>query len=269
LEGDYMQPAVCIEMLFPGDDEATKIEKIAGSGFRYIEFWGFKGKDMETVQSVCKKFGVQVVNMSGHRKGDLINKGTHGIFLADLKDTISAAKKLGCTTLMLLTNELGEGGRVLNPYPELSESAKNENLKEGLRKALKEVPDEMKLVLEPLNTRIDHPGYFLTDMENAVKIINEVGSPQLKVLCDLYHLGVMGLDLKEIIRRHVSSIGYVHIADIPGRHEPGTGSVDWPSLLQLLHEKGYNGYVGFEYEPLGDSNESLHRIRRMWDSLKI
>jgi hydroxypyruvate isomerase len=77
----------------------------------------------------------------------------------------------------------------------------------------------------------------------------------------------MGNNLEDIITTYMSDIGYFHIADVPGRHEPGTGSVDWAVLLRLIHQSGYTGYVGFEYFPLHDSDESLHAIQRLWQTL--
>ena len=121
-------------------------------------------------------------------------------------------------------------------------------------------------MLEPLNTRIDHPGYFLQDMATAVALVKEIAHPRLKVLCDLYHLAVMGEDLEGIIDRHVDSIGHFHVADVPGRHEPGTGTLDWPALLRRIRERGYDGTIGFEYAPLADSAASLDSIRKLWDA---
>ena len=104
-------------------------------------------------------------------------------------------------------------------------------------------------------------------METASSLVRDVGNPRLKILCDLYHLGVMGSDLEHVITTYLADIGYFHIADVPGRHEPGTGSVDWLALLRLIQKNGYEGYVGFEYFPLHDSDESLHAIQRLWQAL--
>jgi hydroxypyruvate isomerase len=122
------------------------------------------------------------------------------------------------------------------------------------------------LVLEPLNTLVDHAGYYLADMDVASAIVREVGSPRLKILCDLYHFGVMGADLEKIVTDHLSEIGHFHIPDVPGRHEPGTGSVDWAAMLRLIRDRGYAGCVGFEYFPESDSDSSLEAIRKLWEA---
>jgi hydroxypyruvate isomerase len=262
-----MKPAICLEMIYPGSDPAYKIRKIAEAGFRYVEFWGWRDKDIVSIISACSENEIRVVNFSGHRKGSLVAKETHERFLTDLKQAVSVADQINCSILMLLTNELGEGGVVEQPYNHIPQDEKHNNVRIGLEKALTVTPAKITLVLEPLNTRVDHPGYYLEDMETAVSLIRAINHPRLKILCDLYHLGVMGADLTTLITKYIDDIGYIHVADFPGRHEPGTGSANWPAILRLVKMKGYKGYVGFEYSPLNDSEESLKTIRTLWDKV--
>ena len=260
-----MKSAICVEMIYPDLPLTEKIAKIAALGFKYVEFWGWLDKDIPSIISACLEHDVRVVNFSGHRKGSLVSQESHDLVLSDLKKAISVANQLDCSTLMLLTNDLGEGGVVEHTYTTIPQHEKYTNVRIGLEKAIEVIPDNITLVLEPLNTRIDHPGYYLTDMETAASLIKEVNHPRLKVLCDLYHFGVMGRDLKALIPMYLSSIGHIHIADFPGRHEPGTGSGNWPALLTLLQNEGYSDYVGFEYSPLDDSEDSLKAIQTLWE----
>ncbi len=259
-----MRPVICIEMLYAHLQPEEKIKAIAQSGFPWIEFWDWKDKDIASLQSVCLKNHIRVANFSGQRKGSLIAGVTHEKIFSDLKEAIKVADKLNCPYLMLLSDQLGEGGRVENSHPELNPEEKYRNMISGLQKAINLTPDSMTLVLEILNTRIDHPGYYLDDIETAVRIVKEIHHPRLKILADLYHLGVMGFDLKQLIKKHLAEIGYFHIADIPGRHEPGTGQVDWPAILRLIKESSFQGFVGFEYAPAQDSTESLKKIQALW-----
>jgi hydroxypyruvate isomerase len=262
-----LKPVICFEMLFPDLDPAEKIRKIAGQGFQFVEFWGWRDKDIPALAAACGREGVRVANFSAHRRGSLVADQTHDLFLEELQAAVDTAMRLKCGTLMLLSNELTETGAVADSYTGIPPELKYRNVQRGLRKALELLPQDFQLVLEPLNTRIDHPGYWLSDMDTAVQLINDIGDNRLKVLCDLYHLGVMGGDLGGILKEHVRDIGYVHVADIPGRHEPGTGDIDWKSLLSGLAAAGYDGFVGFEYSPLGDSMESLRRIRALWSEI--
>jgi hydroxypyruvate isomerase len=262
-----MEAVICFEMLFPNLPPHEKIARIASAGFRAVEFWGWRDKDIAALREACSRHGVRVANFSGHRRGDLVAPVTWGAFFDDLEDAVQTAAILDCSTLMVLTNELGEGGRVVNSYPGMSREEKRRNLVDGLKQAVERVPQELTLVLEPLNTRIDHSGYYLADMETAVSIVKEVDDPRLKILCDLYHLGTMDEDLEAIVEQHSRRIGYYHVADFPGRHEPGTGSADWRSLLRKIADSGYSGAIGFEYSPEHDSGQSLRTIRTLWEEL--
>ncbi len=265
IKGSPLQPVICFEMLYPGLSPVEKIEHIAKVGFNKVEFWGWRDKDIPAIAEVCRQNEVGVANLSGHRRGSLVAAETHELFLSDLKEAVQVANTLNCSILMVLSNALDEDGRVVNSYSHIPAEKKYLNLKGGLKKALAVVPEEITLVLEPLNTRVDHPGYFLADMETAVSLVREINNPRFKVLCDLYHLGVMGQDLQRLLTYYIDDIGYIHIADFPGRHEPGTGSADWATLLTIIKNCGYQGFVGFEYSPLADSYESLRKIRSCWD----
>ena len=262
-----MKPAICIDPLYPELAPEQKVEKVATLGFQYIEFWGWRDKNIPVLLDACDKHDVNVVNFSGQRVGSLVAKETHKLVLDDLADAVATAEQLGCSLLMLLTNELAENGSVLDTFDGIPDQEKYENVVQGLKHTLKATPQEIRLVLEPLNIKIDHPGYYLQDMKTAASIIHDVGDARLKILCDLYHLGVMGDDLDDVITNFLPDIGYFHVADFPGRHEPGTGSADWASLLKQIKGQGYTGYIGFEYFPQNDSEESLIAIKELWDTL--
>jgi hydroxypyruvate isomerase len=262
-----MDAVICLEMIYPDLEVSQKIEKIASLGFRYAEFWDWCTKDIKGLASVCRNNDVKIVNFSGYRSGNLVDANTHDILLSDLREAVKASQELNCPILMLLTNELGDEGKVKNSYKDIPWDEKFSNVVTGLKKALSITPQDITLVLEPLNTKIDHPGYFLDDMETAVSIIKKVNDNRLQILCDLYHLGVMGSDLRQLITKYREYIGYIHIADFPGRHEPGTGSADWPALLRILQDEvGYKGYVGFEYSPIEETERSLKSIYALWNS---
>lgn len=258
-----MRAVICTEMLFPGLSIGQKIDKIADHGFGAIEFWGWRDKSLPGLEARASAREVAVANFSGHRSGSPIALETHDVVLRDLRDASAAAKRLDCATLMLLSNELGEGGRVVDEFRDLTEREKRSNLVLLLGKALETVASEISLVIEPLNIRVDHPGNYLCDMETAAEIVESVASPHVRILCDFYHMGVMGNDLEELARTFAPLIGYVHVADFPGRHEPGTGRADWRRILGALEESGYAGDVGFEYAPAGDSDRSLEAVRSL------
>ncbi len=106
----------------------------------------------------------------------------------------------------------------------------------------------VRLLIEPINT-IDMPGYFLTGSAQAAALIADCGASNLFMQCDLYHLHRMGEDLPLALRTHLPLIRHVQVADAPGRHEPGSGEIDYRTLFALLDQLGYQGWVGCEYHP--------------------
>lgn len=262
-----MNASICIEMIYPELSFEHRIRRVADAGLDGIEFWGWRDKDLPKMKAVANECGVAVTNMSGHRKGSPISSEDLELFITELDETVAVAQNLGCTTLMLLSNELGEGGRVRNSYPEREEAKKETQLLVALEAACSHIPENFSLVIEPLNTRLDHPGNFLSGMEQAVRIVDELAHPRVRVLADLYHLAVMGEDPLHVAGAYGDKIGYVHIADVPGRHEPGTGTIQWAAVLRRLGESGYAGTVGFEYAPDGDSQLSLQRIAELWSNV--
>ena len=117
-------------------------------------------------------------------------------------------------------------------------------------------PHGIDVLIEPLNDR-DVPGYFLTHSSQAAGIIGESGAPNLFLQYDIYHMQRMEGDLAATLRRHLPLIKHIQMADVPGRHEPGTGEINFPFLFRLLDELGYDGWVGCEYIPQGDTVAGL------------
>jgi hydroxypyruvate isomerase len=119
----------------------------------------------------------------------------------------------------------------------------------------------LDLLLEPINTH-DVPGFFVSRSPDAVAIIDEVGAGNLGLQCDLYHTVMMGDDPAAILERCRPAIRHIQFADAPGRHEPGTGTIDFPSLFALIDRLGYAGWVSAEYRPTGPSIESISGFMR-------
>ncbi len=106
----------------------------------------------------------------------------------------------------------------------------------------------IRLLIEPINTR-DIPGFFLNGTEQAVQIISEVGSENLFIQYDIYHMQIMEGDLAPTMKKHLDRIAHIQLADNPGRNEPGTGEINYPFLFRYLDEIGYRGWIGCEYKP--------------------
>jgi len=111
-------------------------------------------------------------------------------------------------------------------------------------------------VLEPLNVHVDHPGYFLNHSALGFELVRAVGSPYIRLLFDIYHMQVMEGNIIQSLTGNLDVIGHVHVADVPGRHEPGTGELHYGNIFRALRQAGYDRYVGFEFEPTVASEQA-------------
>ncbi len=118
--------------------------------------------------------------------------------------------------------------------------------------------------IESLNTKVDHAGYPIPRVEDAARLVEAVGSPRVKMLCDIYHVQVEEGNVIQNLRDYGDFIAHVHVADVPGRHEPGTGEIYYPRVVQALHDINYEGTVGLEAWPEGDDLEALDRFRELF-----
>ncbi|TRZ96565.1 MAG: hydroxypyruvate isomerase [Rhodocyclaceae bacterium] len=167
---------------------------------------------------------------------------------------IDYARALGCPRLNCLA-----GLR----QPGVSETRMRETLIENLRFAAFTLKHAgIELVMEPINSR-DMPGFFINTTRQALDIIDAVGSDNLRLQYDIYHAQVMEGDLARTLEDHLARIGHIQLADNPGRHEPGTGEINFPFLLRHLDRLGYPGWVGCEYRPLTTTTAGLGWLREL------
>ena len=129
-------------------------------------------------------------------------------------------------------------------------------------KLVKEVVEEagVMLILEPMNGRVDHPGHCLYGSPDAVRICREVDSPMVKINWDLYHMQISEGDLCGHLREGFDQVGYLQVADHPGRREPGTGEIHYNRVLREAHDLGYRGFVGLECWPREDERSAALRV---------
>jgi len=164
-------------------------------------------------------------------------------------DAIEYATALGCRQVNCLAGIAPKG-----EAPEVLRATFVENLRFAAR-ALGDAG--IKLLIEPINSIRDIPGFYLDRSAQALDIISDVGSDNLYLQYDMYHMHVMGEEMPATIERHLARIAHVQIADDPGRHEPGTGSIDFAFLFRLLDRIGYSGWIGCEYKPSTTTDAAL------------
>jgi hydroxypyruvate isomerase len=257
-----MTASLCLEMIFRDVPFSERIALAAQCGYTAFEFWDWRNKDLEAVREAARANGMRVMAFSGNRLHTLANPADRAGLIEELKTTLDVAASLEAVNLMLLTDCLVPGGRVV-PLPEgLSEQDKYESTAEGLAAASKLAAGAgVTCCLEPLNTKLDHPGYWLNDSARAIGLVR---ASSVRLLYDVYHMAMMGEDILQVIRENMEEIGHIHVADMPGRHQPGTGTIDYTGLAALLRDKGYDRGVGMEFSPEGEDHPAAEIAQRIF-----
>lgn len=257
-----MNLSLCIETFFCEVPFIQRVEEVKKMGFSAFEFWGWEDKDIEQLKEKKEKDQLEIAIFSGNRKSGLVDPIDREKCIQEVKEAIKIAKKIGCHNLMIITDRLDEKGKAIPLAHSLTPQQKYVNAVETLieltRVAEKE---EITLMLEPLNTLVDHRGYYLDSSKVGFNIINQLNSESLRLLYDIYHMRIMGDELIKTIKRQIDKIGYIHIADFPGRGEPGTGKIDFCKIRNVLEELGYSGFVGFELFPSTTSWEAVKKVK--------
>jgi hydroxypyruvate isomerase len=246
----------CLEWLF-ADGDAPFVERVraaARAGFRQVEFWTASNKDVELLTSAIEECGVYVTAFVSEPVARIVDPATHDAFLDGIERSCALARRWRAQNLIILSGDV---------MPDVPRTVQHDAIAAALDKAGAMAAETgVAIALEPLNL-VDHPGYFLDSTIEGLDIVRSVGRPNVKLLFDLYHSVVMGEDMRQVLANSRGLLGHVHIADAPGRHEPGTGAIDWASALETLHACGYDGALGVEYKPATDTISSLEFLRRL------
>lgn len=238
-----MRWSACIELLFRAESPnfAQRVRLAKAAGLDAVEFWAWSNKDLEAVGKALAETGLPLAGILCEPIANITNPATHDFFLAGLDASLAAAKRLGAPMMIAQCGNVIDG---------MSRAAQHASIVACLRRAAEKLAGSgVVLAIEPLNDRVDHPGYFLTSTIEGLDIVDEVGRPEVRLLYDIYHAAVMGESI-ELLDGRVDRVAHAHLADVPGRHEPGSGTLDWQRRIDWLDAHGYTGLVGLEYVPL-------------------
>ena len=257
-----MKKSVCIEMIYNEVDFYERFNLAKKDGFEFVEFWSWEDKDLDRIKQICQGLGLKVASFSGDKDFNLIDIDEQNEYIEFIEKSINAAKHLNCSTLVIHSNALGENGIVVNPYNNVSKVKKNINMERTLLK-LKPIAEKSKvtLVLEPLNIYVDHVGNTLTNTADTVRLIENINSNYIRMLYDVYHMQIDEGNIIATLKNNIDYIGYIHVADVPGRHEPGTGEINFSNVFKTLRELKYNKVVGFELSPKVNSETAVEAIK--------
>jgi hydroxypyruvate isomerase len=225
------------------------------AGFDGVEFLFPYAFEAEQIAGRLQRYGLELVlhnfpagDWNAGERGFACDPRRIGEFQDSVELALEYAQELGVKRLHCLAGKLP---------PNVPRERAHATLVDNLRYAAAALaPHGVQLLIEPINDR-DIPGYFLTHTTQAAEVIRDAGAPNLFLQYDIYHMQRMEGDLAYTLRERLPLIRHIQLADVPGRHEPGTGEINFPFLFRLLDELGYDGWVGCEYIPLGDTVEGL------------
>ncbi|MBM3812620.1 MAG: TIM barrel protein [Acidimicrobiia bacterium] len=257
--------SLCLEMIYGELPFCERIRAAAAAGYEAIEFWDWRNKDLAEVAAVTRGVGLPVAAFSGNRRHTMANPADLAGFREEIRESLEAARKVGARCLMLLTDRLLEDGSAAALPENLSASDKMEAAAVSLGEAASLARGSgVTMALEPLNTRLDHPRYFLDNSAAGFDLVRKVNVPEARLLYDAYHMAMMGEDVTSVVSGNLELIGHIHAADMPGRHEPGSGEIDYAGFAAALKRLNYTGAVGMEFSPSGGSAEAAEAARRIF-----
>lgn len=249
-----MRFSACIEWLFADEasDLAERIGLAKRAGLDAVEFWLWSNKNIASIDAALKAADIPLTGFVAEPMIALTDPANREDFLAGLEQSVAVAQRLGARVL------IAQAGNDLPGVPRQHQRA---TLVETLARAADRLKGtNVKLGLEPLNTLIDHPGYFLSSTQDALDIVDEISREEIGIVYDLYHSAVMGERIEDVLKNRVDRVVHAHVADHPGRNEPGSGTLDLRSRLAWLASHGYAGAVGLEYKPLARTSRGISQV---------
>lgn len=249
--------SVMLWTVFRGQPFAQRLEKVAEAGYHAVElvdeFKEWKKEDFAAARRKKNELGMEIDACCGVWR-TLADAGDREVFLQNLRDFIATMRELECTRLVMQTG---------NAVPGLSREAMHSNCVETLKRGGEiAAQNGIELLVENIDPE-ENPKYFLTSCAEGFEIVRAVGNPHVKFLNDFFHEQIAEGNLIEKIEKNFDLVGLVHIADVPGRHEPGTGEIYYPNIYKKLGEFGYERYVAMEFMPTGEPVAALRAAREM------
>lgn len=245
-----MKYSVCLDAVYAGGDVVDGMRRVHEAGYSAVEFWSWWDKDCEAVADAAEQLGLQIAAFCT-KFVPLTEPQARAQYLEGLRESIQVAGRLRCNTLITQTG----------PDTGAPREEQRRSLIDGLRACVPLLEESgVTLVVEPLNTKINHPGYFLSASKEAFDLIDEIGAPSVRVLYDIYHQQITEGDILRSLLPNLDKVGHIHAAGAPGREELTRGELNYPNIFSCLRAAGYERYVGLEYSPQQAPEEGLRAV---------
>ena len=240
----------------------VRLDKVSAAGYRNVELVGeyekWTDSDFDRANARRKQLGINFDCTAGLKRS-LCNPAERDAFLAELRRTLPIMEKLDCPAIILLSGDT---------VPGMSSEQQQQNCVDGLRAAAA-IVDGKKIAGQPVRLLLENidpeenPKYFLTSSARGFEIVKSVGHPQVQFCYDFFHEQIAEGNLIEKLEKNIDLIGLVHVADVPGRHRPGTGEINYPNIFRKLAELKYKNVVAMEFLPVGDAITELRSARKL------
>jgi hydroxypyruvate isomerase len=231
------------------------LEMVAEAGYQGVELTGqfqkWSSDETRRVMAKMRALGLTFDMLSGVKAGFADPDGATE-FMAQVTAQMKAAKELESPQI-----NLKSGNRIDSVSRSVQHATSIENLKRAADLA---AANQVQIVVEPIDP-LENPNMYLTSVSEAFEIIRAVDSPQVRVLYDFYHEQRAYGNLIEKLEQNIDLVGLVHIADVPGRHEPGTGEIDYANIYRKLAQLKYNKFITMEFYPTQDPVATLRKAR--------
>lgn len=250
--------SVNLEYMFheAGDRLEDRMAAAAKAGFKKVEIFTTANRDVPSLKAALAETGCELLATVTDPRIALVMADQHERFREMFAQAAAEAAELGATHIVVPSG-------IAVPY--MKRPAQLDIVAGAIASVVPVAEGHgLTILLEPVNTRVDHPGVLFGMTEDAVAVIEKIGSPSVKLLYDLYHSLTEREDPATVLPKVAHLIGHIQIADAPGRGEPGTGQIDWPATLKLIESVGYTGPLGLELTPSsGDTPAALAHIRAL------
>ncbi|MBQ0929378.1 TIM barrel protein [Ideonella alba] len=254
----------CIEMLYKAEhpDVLDRFRAAQADGFDAVDTWLWRDKPIDAMVDVVAETGVQVFSLCADPRASLVQPAEHATVLGAVRDAVPVARRVNSQL-----KGAGPAARIILAsgfsVPGLAEAEQRANIVGVLREAARIAADGgVELLLEPVHMVIGGNLMAVHAVRQGLDIVEAVDHPALRLLADVYHGAVSGETFAQAFADRTELISHVQVADVEGRHEPGTGQLDWLGLLPLLRQRGYTGAIGLEYLPTLPIDQSLALTRR-------
>jgi len=237
-----------------------RLAKVAEAGYTNVELVGEYSKwtpaEFDRANEASKKLGIHFDATAGLKNG-VANPAQHDALLKELREALIPMETLGCPAMIMLSG---------NVVPGLTREAQHQSSIDSLKKSAALVEGKqingqpVRLLLECIDQE-ENPRYYLQSAAEGMEIVRAVNHPQVQFLYDLFHEQIAEGNLLEKLEKNIDIVGLIHVADVPGRHEPGTGEINYGNIYRKLGKLNYKHVVAMEFKPTGDPVESLRAAK--------